>query len=152
MGSGDRDVDTDGEPDQDSILPFHRAAAAGRARSVSRRRIWGRISRNIFASLSIQRLASHYRVGAHGHYIRSVVFRGHTRCHQHLTSYIHRAWLRYTRLEHGPAHDPAVVLASYRRPQRDVAFKPQHHSAWLLHAIHPEFERYSFNSKDCPNQ
>ena len=98
VGPGDRDVDTDGEPDQDSILPFHRAALAGRARFVSRRRIWVKFGRNIFASLSIQRLASHYHVGAREHYIRSVVFRGHTRCHQHLTSYTHRARLRYTRL------------------------------------------------------
>ena len=44
-----------------------------------------------------------------------------------------------------------LVLASYGRPERDGAFKPQHHSAGLLHAVHPEFERRSFSGKDCPN-
>ena len=37
VGSGNRDVDNDGEPDQDSSLPLHRAVAARRARFVGRR-------------------------------------------------------------------------------------------------------------------
>ena len=37
VGSGNRDVDNDGEPDQDSSLSLHCAAAARRARFVGRR-------------------------------------------------------------------------------------------------------------------
>ena len=55
-------------------------------------------SRNIFASLSVQRLASHYHVGTHEHCIWSVVFRRHTQRHKHFKGDIDRAFLRDTRL------------------------------------------------------
>jgi|SRR6266496_4358642 len=92
MGSGHRDVDNDGEPDQDSTLPLHRAVAARRARFVSRRRQWRIHSRNIFASLSVSRLPPNYDVGAHERWVRAVVFRGHTRRHEHFKGHTDRAF------------------------------------------------------------
>ena len=70
----------------------------GRVLSAGGQQFGGSLSRNIFASLSVQRLPSHYHVSAHECYVRAVVFRGHTRCHQHFKSHTDRAFFRYTRL------------------------------------------------------
>src|SRR4029453_9564759 len=101
VGSGNRDVDNDGEPDQLSRLPLHRAAAARRARFVSRRsirRVWGKISRNIFASLSVPGLPSNDHVSAHEGWVRAVVFRGHTQRHEHFKGHTDSAFFGDTRL------------------------------------------------------
>src|SRR6266480_4145877 len=151
MGSGNRHVDNDGEPDQETNLPLHRPVVARRARFVGRRRVWRILSRNIFASLSVPRLPSNYHVSAQERSVRALVFRGHTRHHEHFKCHIDGAFFRNAWLQYGPAHQPAGVLASYRRPQRDGAFKPQHYSAGILHAVYPEFQRRPFSGKDCPN-
>ena len=97
VGSGNRDVDNDGEPHEDSNLSLRRAAVAGRARFVSRRLVWGSLSRNIFASLSVQRLPPNYHVGAHERCIRAVVFRRDTQRYEHFKGHTDRAFFRDTR-------------------------------------------------------
>src|SRR6266550_2162950 len=131
VGSGNRHLDNDGEPDQETNLPLHRPPAARRARFVSRRRLRRDLSRSVLASLSVPRFPSNYNLSACERWIRGVVFRGHTRCREHFKCHADRAFFRDTRLEYGPAHQPAPVLASDRWSERDGAFKPHHDSTRL---------------------
>jgi hypothetical protein len=139
VGSGNRDVVHDGEPDSFQRLSLHRAAATRRARFVSRRGFRRSLSRGVLASVPVQRLAADYHVGAHEHCLRAVVLRRHTQRDEHLEGHIARAGFRYTRPQHGSADKPARVLASFRWTERDGSFKSQPCSGRLLHAVYPEF-------------
>ena len=96
VGSGNRDLDDDGEPDQGTNLPLHRAVAARRARFVGRRRVRRKLSRNLFAALSVPRFPSNHHVSAHERWVRAVVFRGHTQRHEHFKGHTDRAFFRNT--------------------------------------------------------
>ena len=150
LGSGDRHVDNDGEPDQDSSLSFHRGAVARRARIV-RGQSWRSFRRNLLASVPVPWLASNYYVSTHERWVRGVVFCGHTRCRKHFKCHTNCAFFRHTRLQHGPAHQPTHVLSGYRRSERDGSFRLQQGSARLLHAVYPEFEWSSVSGQDCAN-
>ena len=58
----------------------------------------GSLSRNILASLSVPGLPSNYYVGAHERWVRAVVFRGHTRRHEHFQGDTDRAFFGHARL------------------------------------------------------
>ena len=153
MGSGNRDVDNDGEPDHDSSLSLHRAAVARRARLVGRRSVREGTSAEIYSPPYLFNGSRPTITSAPTSVaVRAVVFVGTPDA----TSISNVTLIALSSVTHGFNMGQRIsrpaVLASYGRPERDGAFKPQHHSAGLLHAVHPEFERRSFNSKDCPNQ
>jgi hypothetical protein len=99
LGPGDQDLDNDGEPDRDSKLSLHRPAAPRRTRFVGRRRLGGLLlSRSIFASLSVPRLAANYHVRARERRVRAVIFCGHTGCHKRFKRHTDQALFRDSRL------------------------------------------------------
>ena len=84
VGSGNRDLDNNGELDKASSIPLNRGVAARRARFIGRRAAAKpTLGRNIFASLSVPRIPPNYHVSAHECCVRAVIFRGYTRRHQH---------------------------------------------------------------------
>ena len=98
VGSGDRYVDNDGEPEQISRLSLRCPALARWPRFVGRRNVRRSLSRNIFASLFVQRLPPNYHVGTYERCIWAVVFRRHTQRHKHFKGDIDRAFFRDTQL------------------------------------------------------
>src|SRR4029453_15034801 len=99
VGSSNRHVDNNGEPDEDSSLPRHRVAVARRTGFIGRGggRGGGR-SKKIFPSLSVSRLPPDYHLGAHERSVWAIVFRGHTRRRGHFQGHTDCAFFGDTRL------------------------------------------------------
>ena len=118
VGSGNRHLADYGQLHHISRLSLHRAPVAGRPRFIRRRQhCAGKVSRNIFAALSVPRRTSKYFLGADRSFLRTIIFRRHVGRHKYYKGDDDCAPLGNTWLQHEPAYHSPLFLARWRWTQ-----------------------------------